>query len=220
MRYYTKTIFGIFGLICLAFLAAALDQAAIKTAAQPQEPMATQIVESDLPSVKTMLHEEPETELEPEPEPTAPIYDIPLSPELQEYTYNRCQELGLVSPGVDYQTVLALMSKESGYTEDAVSGTGDYGIMQINTVNHEWLREELGITDFLDAEQSIDAGTEMLARLSERYDDPHKVLMAYNMGEGGAAKLWAQGITSSEYSRDIMARRAEIIEGVVVCGSD
>ena len=44
--------------------------------------------------------------------------------------------------------------------------------------------------------------------------------MAYNMGEGGAAKLWAQGITSSEYSRDIMAQRAEIIEGVVVCGSD
>ena len=158
MRYYTKTIFGIFGLICLAFLAAALDQAAIKTAAQPQEPMATQIIESDLPSVKTMLHEEPETELEPEPEPTAPIYDIPISPELQEYTYNRCQELGLVSPGVDYQTVLALMSKESGYTEDAVSGTGDYGIMQINTVNHEWLREELGITDFLDAEQSKPAG--------------------------------------------------------------
>lgn len=211
MRYYTKTIFGIFGLICLAFLAAALDQAAIKTAAQPQEPMATQIVESDLPSVKTMLHEEPETELKPEPEPTAPIYDIPLSPELQEYTYNRCQELGLVSPGVDYQTVLALMSKESGYTEDAVSGTGDYGIMQINTVNHEWLREELGITDFLDAEQSIDAGTEMLARLSEKYGDPNKVLMAYNMGEGGAAKLWAQGITSSEYSRDIMDRRAEIL---------
>ena len=215
MRYYTKTIFGIFALICLAFLAAALDHAAIKTAAQPQESV---IVESDLPLVKTILHEEPETE--PEPEPTAPIYDIPLSPELQEYTYNRCQELGLVSPGVDYQTVLALMSKESGYTEDAVSGTGDYGIMQINTVNHEWLREELGITDFLDAEQSIDAGTEMLARLSEKYSDPHKVLMAYNMGEGGAAKLWAQGITSSEYSRDIMARRAEIIEGVVVCGSD
>ena len=95
-----------------------------------------------------------------------------------------------------------------------MSGTGDYGIMQINTVNHEWLREELGITDFLDAEQSIDAGTEMLARLSEKYSDPHKVLMAYNMGEGGAAKLWAQGITSSEYSRDIMARRAEILESV------
>lgn len=206
MRYYTKTIFGIFALVCLAFLAAALEQAAVKTAAQPQESV---IVESDLPLVKTILHEEPETE--PEPEPTAPIYDIPLSPELQEYTYNRCQELGLVSPGVDYQTVLALMSKESSYTADVVSGTGDYGIMQINAVNHEWLREELGITDFLDAKQSIDAGTEMLARFSKKYADPNKVLMAYNMGEGGAAKLWTQGVTSSEYSRDIMDRRIEIL---------
>lgn len=218
MRYYAKTILGVFSLVCLAFLAGALNETAAKTAAPPLEVEAVQVEEPDLPPAQTLLYEE----LEPAeaPEPAIPIYDIPLSPELQEYTYNRCEALGLVAPGVDYQTILALMSKESGYTADAVSGTGDYGIMQINTVNHEWLREELGITDFLDAEQSIDAGTEMLARLSEKYSDPHKVLMAYNMGEGGAAKLWAQGITSSEYSRDIMARRAEIIEGVVVCGSD
>lgn len=218
MRYYAKTILGVFSLVCLAFLAGALNETAAKTAAPPLEVEAVQVEEPDLPPAQTLLYEE----LEPAeaPEPAIPIYDIPLSPELQEYTYNRCEALGLVATGVDYQTILALMSKESGYTADAVSGTGDYGIMQINTVNHEWLREELGITDFLDAEQSIDAGTEMLARLSEKYSDPHKVLMAYNMGEGGAAKLWAQGITSSEYSRDIMARRAEIIEGVVVCGSD
>ena len=218
MRYYSKTILGIFALIWLAFLAGTLNEIAAQTAAQVEEAEVVEIVEADPPPAKTLLYKEPAVSEEPEPD--IPIYDIPLSPELQEYTYNRCEELGLVAPGVDYQTVLALMSKESGYTADVVSSTGDYGLMQINTVNHEWLREELGITDFLDAEQSIDAGTEMLARLSERYDNPHKVLMAYNMGEGGAAKLWAQGITSSEYSRDIMARRAEIIEGVVVCGSD
>lgn len=212
MRYYTKTIFGIFALACLALIAVALNEAAVKTAANPSKHAAVQIIEPDHTPAKELLYEDPEVEAEPQPEQTAPIYDISLSIELQEYTYNRCEELGLVAPGVDYQTVLALMSKESGYTADAVSGTGDYGIMQINTVNHGWLREELGITDFLDAEQSIDAGTEMLARLSEKYGDPHKVLMAYNMGEGGAAKLWAQGITSSEYSRDIMALRAEILE--------
>lgn len=218
MRYYAKTILGIVALVCLAYIAGALNETAAKTAAPPLEVEAVQVEEPDLPPAQILIYEEPDPTVEPEP--VVPIYDIPLSPELQEYTYNRCEALGLVAPGVDYETVLALMSKESGYTADAVSGTGDYGIMQINTVNHEWLREELGITDFLDAEQSIDAGTEMLARLSEKYSDPHKVLMAYNMGEGGAAKLWAQGITSSEYSRDIMARRAEIIEGVVVCGSD
>lgn len=217
MRYYTKTILGVVALLFLAALAGVLNDAAAKTETQAQEAEPSRIERLELPPAQTLLYEEPEATAEPEP--VVPIYDIPLSPELQEYTYNRCEALGLVAPGVDYQTVLALMSKESGYTADAVSSTGDYGIMQINTVNHEWLQEELGITDFLDAEQSIDAGTEMLARLSERYGDPHKVLMAYNMGEGGAAKLWAQGVTSSEYSRDIMARRAEIIKGVSVCGS-
>ena len=214
MRYYRKTFLGVLALALLGHMAVALN-AATETAEPPQEAVKIEIIETDPPPAETLLYEEPETLPEPEAtaEPEPPIYDIPLSPELQEYTYNRCEELGLVAPGVDYQTVLALMSKESGYTADAVSSTGDYGIMQINTVNHTWLREELGITDFLDAEQSIDAGTEMLARLSAKYSDPHKVLMAYNMGEGGAGKLWAQGITSSEYSRDIMARRAEIMEG-------
>lgn len=184
------------------------DRVAVETSPVPAIPVPpVTVVAVDL------LYQEASQEPAPEPTPAIPIYDIPLSAELQTYTYQRCEALGLVPPGVDYQTVLALMSKESGYTADAVSGTGDYGIMQINTVNHDWLREELGITDFLDAEQSIDAGTEMLARLSEKYGDPHKVLMAYNMGEGGAARLWAHGITSSEYSRDIMARRAEILEG-------
>lgn len=203
----------------LAGLAWNLEQSAGQSAAEAAPVPATPAPPVAVIAVD-LLHQEASQEPAPEPTPPIPIYDIPLSAELQTYTYQRCEALGLVAPGVDYATVLALMGKESAYTSDAVSGTGDYGLMQINTVNHGWLREELGITDFLDAEQSIDAGTEMLARLSAKYSDPHKVLMAYNMGEGGAAKLWAQGITSSEYSRDIMAQRAEIIEGVVVCGSD
>ena len=199
-------------LVLLAGLAWNLEQSADQSAAE-----AIPVTAPPVPTVavKTidLLYREASQEPEPEPTPDIPIYDIPLSAELQAYTYQRCEALGLVTPGIDYPAVLALMGKESASTPDAVSSTGDYGLMQINPVTHDWLREELGITDFLDAKQSIDAGTEMLARLSSKYSDPHKVLMAYNMGEGGAAKFWAQGITSSEYSRDIMARRAEILEG-------
>lgn len=150
----------------------------------------------------------------PTPEPTAPaepaatIYDIPLSEELQEFTFNRCRDAGL-----DYELVLALMGHESSYQATATSATNDYGIMQINQCNHAWLTEALGITDFLDAEQNITAGTEILARLAERYNDPHQLLMAYNMGEAGAKKLWTKGIYTSKYSREIMACRAEIMEG-------
>ncbi len=144
---------------------------------------------------------------EPKPEPTARIYDIPLNEELQTYTFNLCEENDL-----DYETILAMMDQESDYREKVISKTNDYGIMQINKVNHEWLKEELGIDDFLDAEQNILAGIRMLSELTEKYEDPHQVLMAYNCGEAGAKKLWKQGKTTSEYSREIMIRAEELRE--------
>lgn len=124
MRYYAKTILGVFALVCLAFLAGALNETAAKTAAPPLEVEAVQVEEPDLPPAQTLLYEEPEPTVEPEP--AIPIYDIPLSPELQEYTYNRCEALGLVAPGVDYQTVLALMSKESGYNTSLKKRLSEY----------------------------------------------------------------------------------------------
>ncbi len=143
----------------------------------------------------------------PEPEPAAKIYDIPLNEELQTYTFNLCKENDL-----DYETILAMMDQESDYREKVISKTNDYGIMQINKVNHEWLKEELGIEDFLDAEQNILAAIRILSELTEKYKDPHQVLMAYNCGEAGAKKLWKQGKTTSEYSREIIARAEELRE--------
>lgn len=146
----------------------------------------------------------------PEPQEDRPrIYEaLPIKAELQEFTFRRCEEKGL-----DYEMVLAIMQKESGFDPEAISATHDYGIMQINQCNHEWLRKELGITDFLDAKESITAGTEILGRLAEKYDDLQQILMAYNMGEAGAGRLWAEGTKTSKYSRDVMARRAAILEG-------
>lgn len=151
----------------------------------------------------------PSTPEQTEPEERPRIYEsIPLDAEIQEFTFRRCEEKGL-----DYETVIAIMQRESRFDPTAISDTNDYGIMQINECNHEWLKAELGITDFLDAKQSITAGTEILGRLAAKYDDPQKILMAYNMGETGAGRLWEEGTTTSAYSRDIMARRAAILEG-------
>jgi hypothetical protein len=52
----------------------------------------------------------------------------------------------------------------------------------------------------------------MLAELTKKYSDPNKVLMAYICGEAGAKKLWSQGIATSEYSLDIIARAKELKE--------
>jgi hypothetical protein len=66
----------------------------------------------------------------------APIYNIELSEELQEYTYAMCLNYGIVD---HYELVLAMMWHESNFTPDVISRTNDYGIMQINVCNHEWL---------------------------------------------------------------------------------
>lgn len=36
--------------------------------------------------------------------------------------------------------------------------------------------------------------------------------MAYNCGEAGARRLWRKGITSTAYSRKVLAKMAEIEE--------
>jgi len=149
----------------------------------------------------------PTQEPTPEPKPAVRIYDIPLSEELQAFTFNLCEEYG-----VDYEMVLAIMDKESDYTASAISKTSDYGIMQINKINREYLTEELKITDFLDPEQNIRCGIYMLADLMKKYDDPHRVLMAYNMGERGAREYVAKGNTSSAYSRYIMQLRDKLLQ--------
>jgi hypothetical protein len=140
--------------------------------------------------------------------PRCKIYaSIPLSEELQQYTYEQC----VVNNCADYyETVLALMWQESNFNPVAVSSTGDYGIMQINTINHSRLSQALGISNFLDAKQNIAGGIYILSDLIKKYDSENLVLMAYNMGEGGAAAQWEKGIYSSSYSNNIIEKKNKI----------
>ena len=104
---------------------------------------------------------------------------------------------------------MALIQHETNFEAGAISSTDDYGLMQINSVNHTYLAEELGITDFLDPYENVKAGMFILRKLFEKYDTPEKVLMAYNMGETGAARLWEQGIFEVNYSKEVLQKQAE-----------
>lgn len=130
--------------------------------------------------------------------------EIPVTfgEDLQEFTYYLS-----AAYDIDYTLVLAIISKESAFMPDGISSTNDYGLMQINACNHEWLTEELGITDFIDPYENIKAGLFILRGLFEKYDSTSKVLMAYNMGENGASKLWEQGIFESNYSKDVLQKQ-------------
>lgn len=138
----------------------------------------------------------------------APIYNIPLSETLQEHTFQKCKDYGIVG---QYELMLGLMWQESNYIPDVISATDDYGLMQINTINHNWLKETLGITDFLDPYQNIDAGTYIFSLMYHKYNDTHKALMAYAFGERGAARLWAKGTYTGYHSRIVHNKTEAII---------
>lgn len=134
-------------------------------------------------------------------------YDIPLDAALQEHIYNLCVDYCIPE---HYELVLALIWQESNFDASVVSSTGDYGLMQINTINHDWLSEELGVDDFLNPEQNVHAGVYVLAKLIHKHGDVGKALMSYNMGERGAASYWSAGIYTSTYSDSVIAKLAAI----------
>lgn len=139
------------------------------------------------------------------------IYDIPLDTELQRYTYDLCVEYGVEEY---YPLMLAVMWHESNFNEKVVSKTNDYGLMQINKINHKWLSEKLGITDFLDAKQNIKAGVYMLSTYLLKYKDIDKALMAYNLGEAGARRYWKAGKYTTKYVQ-LTRKRLEQLQAKV-----
>lgn len=125
--------------------------------------------------------------------------DCSLDAEVQEFVYYLC-----AGYNIDFTLVMAQIQYESSFKADAISSTNDYGLMQINQMNHEYLTETIGVTDFLDPYQNIRAGMFTLRKLFERYQDTNMVLMAYNMGEDGAARLWDKGIYNTNYTDSIL----------------
>lgn len=130
--------------------------------------------------------------------------DCDLPVELQEFTYYLCEAYY-----IDFYFAMGLMYTESSFRADVVSGTNDYGLMQINECNHAELSSALGITDFTEPYQNIQAGLYILRRLFEKYDEPALVCMAYNMGEYGASTLWERGVYETTYSNKVLAKADE-----------
>lgn len=136
------------------------------------------------------------------------IPEIPLSEELQAYTYQQCQE-----KQVSYELVLAMMYHESNYDPAAVryyqDGSSDSGLMQINSINSKSLNELYGITDLQDPYENIEAGVSIISGFVHQYGE-HDGLMAYNMGVGGYQSAIANGTYTTAYAQNIMETKGEI----------
>lgn len=127
------------------------------------------------------------------------MFDIPLSHSLQNYLYEICADEGL-----PVSLILAMIETESGFNPEVISRTNDYGLMQLNKINHEWLNEQYRAADMLNPYQNVFCGVKIISSFVKRYDDYGKALMAYNMGEYGARKAWENGVTSTKYSEKIL----------------
>lgn len=129
----------------------------------------------------------------------APAYfECPLAHNLQDILFDECTE-----KGVDPALMIAIMAKESNFNAQEISKTNDYGLMQINACHKAWLESSYGISDLLDPAQNIKAGAIMLSNLSAKYTDIESIAMAYNLGDSGAEHAFADGIYSTNYSREV-----------------
>lgn len=194
------------GIVLVSFLAGFLIATLAIDSHATDTPSETIRQESKVPSESPSDHiETTEPITTPSEESTVEVeieyLDIPLSAELQDYIRDLCDTYD-----VPFELVIALIDVESSFRPGIVSKTNDYGYMQINICNHEWLSEELGIADFLDPEQNILAGVYILSsHLEATNGDPVAALMRYNCGVAGAKRLWAQGIYSTSYTDKVMA---------------
>ena len=140
--------------------------------------------------------------------PRDPVFvclPVPMSEKEQRIIFDICTD-----NGVAFSFIMAIIGEESEFEREARSATGDSGYMQINDCNAAAMAER-GFVDMYDTAQNVGAGVSIICDLFDTYgdDEVHRVLMAYNMGTSNAAELWAQGIETSEYSREIVKREAE-----------
>lgn len=135
------------------------------------------------------------------------LFDVPLSDSLQRYIYEICAD-----ENVPVTLVMAMIEHESGFDPEAVSPTDDYGLMQINAVNHEWLKEEYRCADMMNPYQNVFCGISIISSYIDKYGELDKALMAYNMGNYGAQKAWKNGVTSIAYFEEILSLMKEYEE--------
>lgn len=128
-----------------------------------------------------------------------------LAIDYQDYLWETCKKYEVT----EYYTLfLAQMWHESRYDINAVSKTNDYGLMQINQCNHSWLKNDLGVSDFLNPYQSIECGVYIMSDFLHKYNDVQTALVCYNKGESAVKN----GTYSTSYSRCIVKDMDYLVE--------
>jgi soluble lytic murein transglycosylase-like protein len=105
--------------------------------------------------------------------------------------------------GIKPELLEAVCWQESRYQEDVVDKSKTcFGLMQIKASCHKDRMQRLGVIDLFDIDSNIHVGADILAELSEDYDE-EVVLMLYH-GEKNAIEKGKRGKVS-DYAMDILS---------------
>lgn len=124
--------------------------------------------------------------------------DVYFPLEHQELIKKYCEEFDLSKYGLDKYYIAAVICTESRFDENAESGKGAVGLMQILPDTGTWAAEKIGIEDYSaerlsEPEINIRIGCWYLAYLSDMFSgDIEKTLAAYNAGPGKVQE-WIEG---------------------------
>lgn len=188
-------------LVCLLFFAFAAGVWAVeREEAEPEADSSVEAVETAA-MMPVPAAEEPQERQLGLCEDTYLREDIPLDYATQMLLYGACLEFE-----VPYELALAVIEQETNFRNVTGDDGASEGYMQVQQRFHKDRMDELGVTDLMDPESNFRVACHYLRELFDRYGDTHKVLMAYNAGPSGAAKLWSEGIMTSSYSRSVMER--------------
>lgn len=148
-------------------------------------------------------------------------YNVPLDKDLLKYINKLCNQLG-----ISETMVLGLIKTESDFNPTLISKTNDYGLMQINRQNFDWLKKELkeefGISfNWDDPYDNVTAGIYYLSKVKADWVNKYSgeslqnvTLLAYNMGPGNAKKyLRSHSASDWKYVKKVNGYKQKIEKG-------
>ena len=136
-------------------------------------------------------------------------YDVPLTIEQQKIVEKIAERFY-----ISEELIFGVMWVESKYNVNAIGKNAQYlGIMQISKSNLKILKRYCGVTDLMNFEQNVIAGSYYLRTYLTRYnDDKHISLLYYHGGYKYANKLIARGEYEDSYTRAVIREMNRIVE--------
>lgn len=134
------------------------------------------------------------------------------SDELKSYTQSVCDEYN-----VDYSLALGVIYNESrfqsGLTHVNSNGTIDYGLMQVNEVNFDYLNKTLGVrsmSELLDDRTGIRCGVQLLAYHKQYTGNDSAALLRYQIGAGKYKQYLRKGRYTNQTHQQVLTYQSEL----------